>query len=582
MDASDLVVEQVIISVVPGVDKNDVKLARATKGAAPDEIDVVMDYATRVELFDGAYDPKNLFGFLLPTDASAIGRLTPTGGSRKKEFYFQCMIVKSETFFQAGANPTSLVHLALNTTRFALYNPKKLLRSFELGEQFACVRQDDLKFATNCVGAKTLAILVQALVECRRVFFVSSYKAYILLGVVFSLLPIHARRALSFSIGLTFRDEHETRLVGATVSASKKFPQRYASEFDRYLDLRDVMKNESEYVLENPWALYIKKNLDNLDKKSLDSFYCKIVEESLDYANRFSASLSEPIMTMDEVTSLGEKWLQNADSLYEPDDSFEASYEGDEGEFDEDSDAAFTLDTPWNQEESRRDGEDWKKNAEWVNDYADPTELDVDEAGDDEDFAGDEFGDFLESTPLKKGEAASFFEIARALLAEADKRSSTDSEATGSEQERATSREQEELNALFNRFFKPSPRKVPELSEIPENAENKESLALPIPRGLTLSPFAVLSGLFPQQDVALRTLDRLIAKTCERDQAAKSSLVDFWSNFTDAQSADVVDRVREEYLNRLYQVIRARDAEETSEMVNRILGAFDVFDVIMN
>ena len=598
VDASAFVVEQVIISVVPGVEQNAVRLVCATDGVARDEIAVVLDYASRVELFDGEFDAKNLFGFLLPSDYSAIGRLTPAAGAaRKKEFYFQCLIVKPETFFQTGANPTALVHLAINTMCFALYSPKTQLSSFELCEHFACVKQDDLKYATKGIGVKALATLVQAIVENRRVFFVSSYNAYLLLGSVFSLLPIHARRALSFSIGLTFRDEHETRLVGATVSASKVFQQSYAAEFDYFLDVRDVTKNESEYVLENPWALFVEKTLN---KDSLDSFYCKIVKESLEYPNRVFSPTFEPNMSMEEVSALGEKWLQSADSLFESGDAVESSFDGEEdGEFDEDSDDAFALETPWNQEESKRDGEDWKNNSEWVNDYGDSREIDnvlptrsqpfepedktrFDDAKEASEIYDKEGENVEGPLPLKKESARSFFEMARAIITEVDKRSTNDSDSRTQEskQKRLTALEQEELNALVKRFFKPSSKKVAELLD--DDLDGRENREGPVVQGLSLSPFAVLSAEFPEQNEILRTLDALITQTCNRGANAKDSLVDFWNEFVDSQSENVVERVREAYLNRLRQVTRMRETEETSATVDRIWGAFDVFDVLMN
>ena len=112
--------------------RNEAALLSATERAAREDLDAALDWATRIETFDAGYDPRNLFFFPTLSGAFAIGRLTPAADAGEGAFYFQAFFVEEDAFFQCGANPVALLHLALNTARFALYRPGAKLEAFRL------------------------------------------------------------------------------------------------------------------------------------------------------------------------------------------------------------------------------------------------------------------------------------------------------------------------------------------------------------------------------------------------------------------------------------------------------------------
>ena len=533
------VVEQTVVKIKLGSPRNEATLVQATSGVKSDETRAALDYASRVELFAGRFDAKNLFCFPTSTDSIAIGRLTPDSDSLESvdEFYFQCLFVKPRAFLCSGANPATIVHLALNTTRFSLFHPNALLRPFELNERAACVKHDDLRLAAARVGAHSLALLAEAALEDRATFFLTSFNAYLLLSAVFSLLPVHARRATTFSVGLRFRDAPSIRLVGVT--ARENCDLRSPNDVAESFDLRVGGDFESKRPLESAWGRLVEKVLL---ADAVDSFYCLLAKESLDYPRRKGVLDENCEMSRAEIFELGERWLTNFDSYL----SGEVFYNGDDAEFWRDEDDAqptaddfedaqdsqdfFGILKGWLAEERQRDPDEWKCEGEFSEDFA-ADDFDDDASCEnaqildcegaervdslDEERAASGFFDFNAFDSLIKHGQEAVDEFFAATRAKAIDNRSSDATADARS-------EFEERAARSQRFFEPKTVASPAREKDARDGADAKIVA-------SLSPFAQLSAEFPRFDADLRRLDSCVGAVVERNYGAKERLIALWN-----------------------------------------------------
>ncbi|MBQ5789489.1 MAG: hypothetical protein IIW01_04310, partial [Thermoguttaceae bacterium] len=149
MSETSFLVEQAVFSVNlarrSADGRNEAVLIAATERASRNDLDAALDWATRVEPLDAGFEPLNLFFLSAPSGAFAIGRLTPSASSEKGAFYFQMFFLEEDAFFQCGANPVALLHLALNTAKFSLYRPGTTLEAFRLEARAPWIDREDLR-----------------------------------------------------------------------------------------------------------------------------------------------------------------------------------------------------------------------------------------------------------------------------------------------------------------------------------------------------------------------------------------------------------------------------------------------------
>ena len=341
MNETYFLVEQAVFSVnlarrSPN-GRNEATALDATEGTAREDADAALDWATRLETFDAGFDPLNLFFLRAPSGAFAIGRLTPAPADAEKgTFYFQMFFVEEDAFFQCGANPVALLHLALNTARFSLYRPGAKLEAFRLEARAPWIDRDDLRRTTERLGTRALTTLIQAVLESNRTTFVSDYNAFLVVAALFELTPIHWRPSLTFAVGVRFRGDLPLRLIGATARRGVEGPRVEAEASG--CDLRDVVENDDAYPIENAWAALVEAALKG---DRVDYLYERMAEDFFLYQKARDDG-DERVASSDEVAELGARWRFGLESAIrgENDETVDAGLFDGEVEFDGDGEAS--------------------------------------------------------------------------------------------------------------------------------------------------------------------------------------------------------------------------------------------------
>ncbi len=346
MNESYFLVEHAVFSVNwarrAASGRNETALLKATDGASQADLDGARDWASRVEPFDGGYDPRNLFFFPTTSGSFAVGRLTPAPPEAGEgSFYFQTFFVEEDAFFQCGANPVALLHLALNTTRFSLYRPGAALEPFRLETRASWIDWPELRRTTEKIGVRALTTLIQTALDSSRSTFVSDYNAFLVVAALFELTPIDWRPELTFAVGARFRDEFSLRLVGATAKRGVEPP--CVEEGTPCVDLRDVVENDDAYPIENAWAALVELALKT---DRVDYLYERIAEDFFLRRNDRDADDVERGLSTDEIAELGLRWRLGLENLLRG--------EANDGETGERDDAAFDDAPSW---EDERDDE---------------------------------------------------------------------------------------------------------------------------------------------------------------------------------------------------------------------------------
>lgn len=283
--------------------RNEAALLSATEDASRADLDAALDWASRVETFDGGYDPRNLFFFPTPSGAFAIGRLTPAAPEAGEgAFYFQTFFVEEDAFFQCGANPVALLHFALNTAKFSLYRPGAKLEAFRLEARAPWIDQEELRRTTARLGTRALTTLIQATLESKRATFVADYNAFLVVAALFELTPMNWRPALTFAVGVRFRDDVALRLLGATLRRGVDESGVVAAAETFCCDLRDVVENDDAYPIENAWAALVELALKS---NRVDFLYERMATDFFLYRNLDDGAR---VASSEEVAALGLRW----------------------------------------------------------------------------------------------------------------------------------------------------------------------------------------------------------------------------------------------------------------------------------
>jgi hypothetical protein len=369
MSETSFLVEQAVFSVNLtrrlSNGRNEATLLDATEQASREDLDAAREWAARVETLETGLDSFNLFFLPTPSGAFAIGRLTPASTSERGAFYFQIFFVEREAFFQCGANPIALLHLALNTARFALYRPGAKLEPFSLEARAPWINHAELRRTTERLGTRALATLIQTTLEEKRTAFVADCSVFSVVAALFDLTPIHWRPTLSFAVGLRFGGGLTFRLNGATAKRGVEGPS--VEDGATRCDLRDVVENDDAYPIDNPWAALVATALQ---EGRLDYVYERMAE---DFFLRLERPEDDCDASSDEVAELGLRWragLENAirgDEEEETDD-FE---EGGDKTTDDETETSFDGEFDGEFEGGWRDSDG---DESWLNDEAGASE----------------------------------------------------------------------------------------------------------------------------------------------------------------------------------------------------------------
>ncbi len=309
-------IERVIIAIRQEETEDEVQLLETTAGISPVDLGEIMDWARALFLPTSIrqLDPLNLVFFMLPSGNAAIGQLVPqlpkvcVSSENNLTFYLKFIIASSDTFLAFGNNPTFVFQTALSAGQLQ-YSPNHLLAPIELcptppdqENNSYLVDSDLLKGLTVNPGARTMALLIQSALDSIVTYFTASSSPLHLIMGLFSLLPIHWRPELSFSVGLQFGGEHYLRIVAHHV--------RYKQSFEPdpnlpLLEIDQIIHQEDDYDLYEGWAQFVLLVLQNdsysfFKDKILNDYQMRKHEDNISFDN---------ILKTEEINESGFEWL---------------------------------------------------------------------------------------------------------------------------------------------------------------------------------------------------------------------------------------------------------------------------------
>lgn len=255
-------------------------------------------------------NPLNLCFFPLPGGSFAIGRLTPDFPNNPdfkkpvRNFFLQYLVVDPETLAAFGNNPILLFQTALGDGQLG-YQRNRIkgeLAPIEINLMPSLwVDIHLLRGLAITPGVLSLAILIQSVLDSILTCFKGSSSPLHTVAGLFSLLPIHWRTELSFTVGLHFDGDHYLRLIflDGTEESEESDPG-----FPLY-DLDQIGSGQNDPPLIEGWPLFVQLVLQSGQYRY---FWRKLMD---DYRLR-SKSLSDPMEEMlktEEVNQSGYEWL---------------------------------------------------------------------------------------------------------------------------------------------------------------------------------------------------------------------------------------------------------------------------------
>ena len=526
-------IEQVVVDIKLSQYNNEIKMTQTSGCIARDDLNFILDCSKRVDLFEQAYDPYNLFCFKLPSGLLAIGRLTPNEAESfptSNRFFVEWLLVDTETYYRCGGNPRALISAAISSLHFCHYSPGRPLCPFALDEQLELFRYQELLDVRNKVGARALAVLVQSVITASKTVFVADCSPALIISCVHSLLPMSARRNLTFSVGVWFRDDATLLVVGARKNRSERPLCEDARRADSYLDLRDARANPALYSVDNTWCAFIE-NVLNVDFLAY-YFYGKLVD---DYFSTLEARVENGFVPpFKYLENLASDWLEELEEVSEEDEE-QGELEGEET-WNPDSEFA-EPDVPFS------DFEEFGSSSEKYF----PNEINALE-------------DNLQNEFARETQDAEFDDPNRSF--EDDVLGLTGSSSLFRNVEDA-------LNSIGSRI----------------SDEISLSSYSSTPR-VDLSPLAKLISEFPEIETQLRKLHTLVSRLVRGgdDSDSSDNLQRFWDEFRNLNNEAIVRRVREIYLLSLQDALNSLRIEteiERVDSVKKLLGCNDVFRTIM-
>lgn len=343
-------VERILISMERKEGTVSNLLLGMTPAVAQIDLAEIMDWSYALQIGGiEHFDPLNLVFFPLPGGSFALGRLLfdfQTFQQMKREiFFFQILVISSDTLRTFDNNPVRIYEKALAsgqlmTNSFLNDNRKELLatiahrqaaQNFSLGEtdqqkshsgelapfELDCSPLDPadqtelLKGLAVEPGSRSVAILIQSILDSIVTSFYQKNSAIHLLQGIFELLPIHWRTELSFSLGLCFSGEHYLRLVSSDKGHSfRKVTSSASNEIVSdaslpYIDLTAIKEDQMNFEVIEGWPLFIELVLQ---KEAFEFLRQKM---QADYREREVDSFGEPEVFCDTETIhfLGFEWL---------------------------------------------------------------------------------------------------------------------------------------------------------------------------------------------------------------------------------------------------------------------------------
>lgn len=555
-------VEQVVVATRLNKRQNDIVQEQVTSGVMEGDLAAILDHAARVELFDGLYDPCNIFCFLLPSGMTAVGRLTPKNteyGANSNEYFFESLLMDWQTFYSYGANPRALLSAAINSCAFSRYTPGKQIFPFDLrGQEEEVLCSQDLKRAKRAVGELALTVLVQATLKNEQTLFVSNFSAVTLISCVYSLLPIQRRRLVSASSGLFFRDDCTTTLVGVVKKKNELLNCPKGVETSSILDLRDVAKNPEVFAIDDDWCKFVQRALKDEDERSFFLFYLRLIEELQkcvedEQVDGFCVGTAED----------GFEWL--------------GGLQKDEEVFDEDFLDSVDNEEEWKEEDKFECEDNWQTN-----------DVVIDSNPQDEFVAGDSFvsrrmrsgNPFLDDYRVfsQKNDEEMY-----ALYLEKQTKGRKNVGCKGnfglSEDGPISERQATSRKISLEEWL----RKLQEGNEQFSLSDESNDWGDDSPFGLRLAPFVILSAEFPELNEKLRFLNVLMRKLAKSPSEVqfRDELERFWRELCETCEERVIERIREVCVENMHSELDERLEKASDAYIRKVLACAEVFCIIM-
>ena len=546
-------VDQVVVAVTLGEPRNVVSLEQATDGVGDEDLEVVLDSAADVALFEERFDGYNLFCFGLPSGRMLVGRLAPgpkdpeTKPDSQRKFFFECLIADWQAFALSGSNPWSLQSQAISDLYFmsyARYAEGKKLQAFRVDKQREIIKLGELKAEIAKNSPHTLAVLAQSVIENSQTFFVASRSPMGVVSALYGLTPLALRPLLSVAVGIIFRNR-DVRVTGVFHQRKRSLDLPYSTNAKSFFNLDYCNSDGGGYFVHNPWCQCLERVLEAGGDSISLCLFSYAMERVVD---EFRASVFNGSIQFSDLASLGNLLLEEF-ALEDGGDAFgESSDEGVSFHWDDDS------------------GESWKNGA------ADPDSEII------------SFDQSVQSNPdgeRKPKPDRHFYDELISYTKDVGAKQYEDyKNKNGASSQDAPPEDDKNRGVLddVQRGIQEAREKGNLRSADPDKADRRSDDS----GGFTLSPFALLSCKLPNRDVSLRRLDALVNGVVKSAGSVESreELGAFWAELCDVCYNREILLIRNVYIKWMTCLVNSRSSDKSVDTVKRNNGLFHVFNVI--
>ncbi|MDO5554301.1 MAG: hypothetical protein Q4G68_11115 [Planctomycetia bacterium] len=237
---------------------------------------------------NGYVSPLNLFFHHLPSGASALGRLLPSGPYGAGEpfspraYSVEYLLIPPDVMRRFANNPTLLFQTLLENGQIAPFagglpvaSPVEMvIPDTQLDEALL----DGLAVAP---GSGPLAFLLQSVLDSIVTCFTGTPSPLHLLSALFTLLPVDWRPELTFTLGVPFSEEFPWRLVflpaamvSSTVSQGGKSTEGpVVPKGVPIINLEELARASSPPDVIDGWPLFIREVLEQGEYQFLQNCY---------------------------------------------------------------------------------------------------------------------------------------------------------------------------------------------------------------------------------------------------------------------------------------------------------------------
>ncbi|MDO5309085.1 MAG: hypothetical protein Q4G03_06280 [Planctomycetia bacterium] len=562
MNPSATMIEQVVISIELGLQKNQTRILDSTNGLSEEELVAIVDYAQRLELLNGCYDHCNYFFMPLTTSQRSrllLGRLTPNfvRPYNSNAFYFQALVFDEDVFYRCGGNPIMLVLSAIDALKFRRYLPQENpygLRAFDAPECRSLFDLDALLRVLVYGGVYPFTSLLNSLLNNDQTFFSSDCRASHVVTSLFNFLPPHERRNCFFNVGMRFRDDPYARLIGMTRTRYSRrdaiaIGMQYAHSY-RIGSASQICPTER---ITDPWRLYVKEILVTPERLAL---YC------VQMSRLFLPSLGQGYLERIEALQKCPNWRETLMTFCQDSTSLTL-------------DSARTIGGVLTDVKLERL---LKEECESLPEI----QIDLQNSND------STFNECLLSAQDRQASrvATQYGGDSPCNMLTSQIQFSRHVCRVSGERSVCASAQCSTPLSLVNRVETRVRRLVDAILHggVDSNPNDKDRNVAPRDKkpgtpSLELAPFPQLVALYPQYERQLRRLDVCVRNACRQKPRANDELRQLWSCFCQEHDAQIVEITRQRYIHFLINETQ-KYQNDLTDAVTYDLGVMEVFEII--